>query len=140
MVSMFNFYGLSNSKEIQIFLLLLFSIIYLMTVMKNFLVMLLISTYLYLPTSILTFCWCVDSCLSSVTTHRLSKRLCPLGTAWFKYSVFLSLEEDEMNLLVTKAYNQFVAICKKHSIKQTKYIIIALISWIICKCLSEFNT
>ncbi|MBZ3879204.1 Olfactory receptor 4K3 [Sciurus carolinensis] len=67
----FIFQGLCNSKELQVFLFLSFSILYLMTVVGNLFVVLLIITDphlhspMYFLLANLSF---VDFCLSSVTT------------------------------------------------------------------------
>ncbi|XP_004609800.2 olfactory receptor 4K3-like [Sorex araneus] len=144
LVSEFIFRGLCNSKEIQAFLLLPFSIIYLMTVMGNFLVVLLIvldphlHSPMYFLLANLSF---VDCCISSVTTPKLTtdflkdNKTISFGGCMTQILCVHFFAGGEMVLLVTMAYDRYVAICKplhySSIMDRQKCIWLVLISWII---------
>ncbi|XP_012589464.1 PREDICTED: olfactory receptor 4F17-like [Condylura cristata] len=143
MVSEFIFRGLCDSSKIQTFLLLPFSALYLMTVVGNLFVVLLIfidphlHSPMYFLLANLSF---VDFCLSSVTTPRLITDLLRANkTMSFEGCMAQIFSEHifgggEMVLLVTMAYDRYVAICKPlhyHSIMdKQKCIWLISISWI----------
>ncbi|XP_055989927.1 olfactory receptor 4K15-like [Sorex fumeus] len=143
-VSEFIFRGLCNSKEIQAFLLLPFSIIYLMTVMGNFLVVLLIiidphlHSPMYFLLANLSF---VDCCISSVTTPKLTtdflknNKTISFGGCMTQILCVHFFAGGEMVLLVTMAYDRYVAICKplhySSIMDRQKCIWLVLTSWII---------
>uniref|UniRef100_G1TKP5 Olfactory receptor n=1 Tax=Oryctolagus cuniculus TaxID=9986 RepID=G1TKP5_RABIT len=143
-VSEFIFQGLCDSQELQVILLLPVSILYLMTVLGNLFVVLLTITDhnlhspMYFLLANLSF---VDSCLSSVTTPKLITDL-------LKDDKTISFEGcmaqilcvhffggGEMVLLVTMAYDRYVAICKplhySSIMDRQKCIWLVLTSWII---------
>nr|XP_012325217.1 olfactory receptor 4K3-like [Aotus nancymaae] len=143
-MSEFMFQGLCDSREFQTLLFLPFSVLYLMTVVGNLFVVLLIITDLHLHSPMyfllanLSF---VDCCLSSVTTPKLT-------TDFLKENKTISFAGcmsqilcvhffggGEMVLLVTMAYDRYVAICKplhySSIMDRRKCIWLVLISWII---------
>ena len=143
-VSEFIFHGLCDSKELQKFLLLPFSALYLMTILGNLFVVFLIITDSHLHSPMyfllanLSF---VDFCLSSVTTPKLT-------TDFLNDNKTISFEGcmsqilcvhvfagGEMVLLVSMAYDRYVAICKplhySSIMNRQKCIWLVLTSWII---------
>ncbi|KAG5206461.1 hypothetical protein JEQ12_018034 [Ovis aries] len=143
-VSEFIFHGLCDSKELQKFLLLPFSALYLMTVLGNLFVVFLIITDSHLHSPMyfllanLSF---VDFCLSSVTTPKLT-------TDFLNDNKTISFEGcmsqilcvhvfagGEMVLLASMAYDRYVAICKplhySSIMNRQKCIWLVLTSWII---------
>ncbi|XP_006883307.1 PREDICTED: olfactory receptor 4K3-like [Elephantulus edwardii] len=143
-VSEFLFRGLCNSKELQTFFLVPFSILYLMTVFGNLLVVFLIITDphlhspMYFLLANLSF---TDFCLSSVTTPKLTVDFLKdykTISFWGCMAQILCVHffgGGEMVLLVTMAYDRYVAICKPlhySSIMDSKKCIwLVLITWII---------
>ncbi|XP_040824361.1 olfactory receptor 4F4-like [Ochotona curzoniae] len=143
-VSAFIFHGLCNSRELQTLLLLPFSLLYLMTLVGNLLVVLLIVTdhHLHSPMYfLLAHLSFIDLCLSSVTTPKLT-------TDFLKDNKTISFAGcmsqilcvhffggGEMVLLVTMAYDRYVAICKplhySSIMDKQKCMGLVLISWII---------
>ncbi|KAH0513952.1 Olfactory receptor 4K3 [Microtus ochrogaster] len=143
-VSEFIFQGLCNSKELQIFLLLPFSTLYLMTMVGNLFVVILIITDhhlhspMYFLLANLSF---TDFCLSSVTTPKLitdltkeNKTISFQGCMSQIFFVHFFVG-GEMVLLVTMAYDRYVAICRPlhytSIMDSQKCIWLFLISWII---------
>ncbi|XP_075819819.1 olfactory receptor 4K3-like [Microtus pennsylvanicus] len=143
-VSEFILQGLCNSKELQIFLLLPFSTLYLMTVVGNLFVVILIITDhhlhspMYFLLANLSF---TDFCLSSVTTPKLITDLTKENkTISFEgcmsqilfVHIFVG---GEMVLLITMAYDRYVAICRPlhytSIMDRQKCIWLVVISWII---------
>ena len=143
-VSEFIFHGLCDSKELQKFLLLPFSALYLMTILGNLFVVFLIITDSHLHSPMyfllanLSF---VDFCLSSVTTPKLT-------TDFLNDNKTISFEGcmsqilcvhvfagGEMVPLVSMAYDRYVAICKplhySSIMNRQKCIWLVLTSWII---------
>ncbi|XP_069453565.1 olfactory receptor 4K15-like [Ovis canadensis] len=143
-VSEFIFHGLCDSKELQKFLLLPFSALYLMTVLGNLFIVFLIITDSHLHSPMyfllanLSF---VDFCLSSVTTPKLvTDFLNDNKTISFEgcMSQILCVHVfagGEMVLLVSMAYDRYVAICKplhySSIMNRQKCIWLVLTSWII---------
>ncbi|XP_052037368.1 olfactory receptor 4K3-like [Apodemus sylvaticus] len=143
-VSEFIFQGLCTSRKLEIFLLLPFSILYLMTLVGNLFVVILIiidhhlHSPMYFLLANLSF---VDFCLSSVSTPKLTidllkeiKTISFVGCMSQILCVHL-LAGGEMVLLVTMAYDRCVAICRPlhyNSIMgRQKCIWLVVISWII---------
>ncbi|XP_069453564.1 olfactory receptor 4K15-like [Ovis canadensis] len=143
-VSEFIFHGLCDSGNLQKFLSLPFSALYLMTVLGNLFVVFLIITDSHLHSPMyfllanLSF---VDFCLSSVTTPKLT-------TDFLNDNKTISFEGcmsqilcvhffggGEMVLLVSMAYDRYVAICKplhySSIMNRQKCIWLVLTSWII---------
>ncbi|XP_027828035.1 olfactory receptor 4K15-like [Ovis aries] len=143
-VSEFIFHGLCDSGNLQKFLSLPFSALYLMTVLGNLFVVFLIITDshfhspMYFLLANLSF---VDFCLSSVTTPKLT-------TDFLNDNETISFEGcmsqilcvhffggGEMVLLVSMAYDRYVAICKplhySSIMNRQKCIWLVLTSWII---------
>ncbi|XP_006730711.1 olfactory receptor 4K14-like [Leptonychotes weddellii] len=143
-VSEFIFHGLCDSRELQTFLLLPFSMLYLLTVVGNLLVMLLFITDphlhspMYFLLANLSF---VDFCLSSVTTPKLTtdflkdNKTISFGSCMTQIFGVHFFAGGEMVLLVTMAYDRYVAICKplhySTIMDRQKCIWLVLISWII---------
>ncbi|EHB17363.1 Olfactory receptor 4K3 [Heterocephalus glaber] len=143
-VSQFIFQGLCNAKELQVFLSLPFSFLYLMTVVGNLFVVLLIITDhhlhspMYFLLANLSF---VDFCLSSVTTPKLitdlqkDNKTISFGGCMSQILCVHLFAGGEMVLLVTMAYDRYVAICKplhySSIMDRRKCIWLVLISWII---------
>ncbi|MBZ3889354.1 Olfactory receptor 4K3 [Sciurus carolinensis] len=116
----FIFQGLCNSKELQIFLFLSFSILYLMTVVGNLFVVLLIITdpHLHSPMYfLLANLSLVDFCLSSVTTPKLTtdllkdKKTISFGGCMCQILCVHFFAGNEMVLLVTMAYDLLKLAC-----------------------------
>ncbi|XP_049981314.1 olfactory receptor 4K3-like [Alexandromys fortis] len=136
--------GICTSRELQIFLLLPFSTLYLMTMVGNLFVVILIITDhhlhspMYFLLANLSF---VDLCLSSVTTPKMITDLIQENkTISFRgcMSQILCVHffgGGEMVLLVTMAYDRYVAICRPlhytSIMDRQKCIWLVLISWII---------
>ncbi|XP_052581598.1 olfactory receptor 4K14-like [Peromyscus californicus insignis] len=143
-VSEFIFQGLCNSKEIQIFLLLSFAILYLMTVVGNFFVVILIITDhhlhspMYFLLANLSF---IDFCLSSVTTPKLitdlltDSKTISFGGCMSQILCVHFFAGGEMILLASMAYDRYVAICRPlhytSIMNKQKCIWLVLISWIL---------
>uniref|UniRef100_A0A8C8ZTU6 Olfactory receptor n=1 Tax=Prolemur simus TaxID=1328070 RepID=A0A8C8ZTU6_PROSS len=143
-VSEFIFQGLCNSRKLQTLFLLPFSILYLMTVVGNLLVVLLIindhrlHSPMYFLLANLSF---VDFCLSSVTTPKLTtdflkdNKTISFGGCMSQILCVHFFGGGEMVLLVTMAYDRYVAICKplhySSIMNRQKCIWLVLISWTI---------
>ncbi|XP_023111940.2 olfactory receptor 4K3-like [Felis catus] len=143
-VSEFIFRGLCNSRELQNFLLLPFSMLYLMTVVGNLLVVFLFITDphlhspMYFLLANLSF---VDFCLSSVTTPKLTidflkyNKTISFGGCMSQILCVHFFAGGEMVLLVTMAYDRYVAICKplhySSIMDRQKCLWLVLISWVI---------
>ncbi|XP_042528444.1 olfactory receptor 4K3-like [Dipodomys spectabilis] len=143
-VSEFIFQGLCDSEELQIFLLLPFATLYLLTVVGNlFVVLLIIADHhlhspMYFLLANLSF---VDFCLSSVTTPKLTTDLLQenktisFGGCMSQILGVHFFGGAEMVLLVTMAYDRYVAICKplRYSsiMDRQRCIWLVLTGWII---------
>ncbi|XP_049981315.1 olfactory receptor 4K15-like [Alexandromys fortis] len=143
-VSEFIFQGLCTSRELQIFLLLPFSILYLMTMVGNtFVVILIITDHhlhspMYFLLANLSF---IDLCISSVTTPKLiidlvkENKLISYGGCMSQILFVHFFVGGEMVLLVTMAYDRYVAICRPlhytSIMDRQKCIWLVVISWII---------
>ncbi|XP_048188042.1 olfactory receptor 4K3-like [Perognathus longimembris pacificus] len=143
-VSEFIFQGLCASKELQIFLLLTFSTLYLLTVVGNLFVVLLIirdhhlHSPMYFLLANLSF---VDFCLSSVTTPKLTTDLLQenktisFGGCMSQMLGVHFFGGAEMTILVTMGYDRYVAICKplhySSIMDRQKCIWLVWIAWII---------
>ncbi|XP_059039379.1 olfactory receptor 4K3-like [Mustela lutreola] len=144
MASEFIFRGLCDSRLLQTFLLLPFSMVYLMTVVGNLFVVLLFITDphlhspMYFLLANLSF---VDFCLSSVTTPKLTtdflkdNKTISFGGCMTQIFGVHFFAGGEMVLLVTMAYDRYVAICKplhySSIMDRQKCIWLVLISWTI---------
>ncbi|KAM4828982.1 olfactory receptor 4K14-like [Thomomys bottae] len=143
-VSEFVFQGLCASRELQLFLLLPLSALYLLTVVGNLFVVLLIladhhlHSPMYFLLANLSF---VDFCLSSVTTPKLTTDLLQenktisFGGCMIQILGVHFFGGAEMVLLVTMGYDRYVAICKplhySSIMDRKKCIWLVLIGWII---------
>uniref|UniRef100_A0A8C2LEK8 Olfactory receptor n=1 Tax=Cricetulus griseus TaxID=10029 RepID=A0A8C2LEK8_CRIGR len=143
MVSEFIFQGLCTSRELQIFLLVPFSTLYLMTVVGNLFVTSLIITDhrlhspMYFLLANLSF---IDFCLSSVTTPKMiidllkDNKIISFGGCMSQILCLHLFAGGEMVLLVTMAYDRYVAICRPlhytSIMDRQKCIWLILISWI----------
>ena len=143
-VSEFVFRGLCDSKDLQKFLFLPFSALYLMTVLGNLFIAFLIITDSHLHSPMyfllanLSF---VDFCFSSVTTPKLTtdflkdNKTISFGGCMSQILCVHFFGGGEMVLLVTMAYDRYVAICKplhySSIMNRQKCIWLVLTSWII---------
>ncbi|XP_028718341.1 olfactory receptor 4K3-like [Peromyscus leucopus] len=143
-VSDFILQGLCTSRELQIFFLLLFSTLYLMTVIGNLFVVILIITDhhlhspMYFLLANLSF---IDFCLSSVTTPKLitdlltDTKTISFGGCMSQIQGVHLFAGGEMILLALMAYDRYVAICRPlhytSIMDRQKCIWLILISWII---------
>nr|XP_048316044.1 olfactory receptor 4K3-like [Myodes glareolus] len=142
-VSEFIFQGLCTSRELQIFLLLPFSTLYLMIVVGNLFVVILIiidhhlHSPMYYLLANLSF---IDFCLSSVTTPKMitdlikENKSISFGGCMSQILCVHFFAGGEMVLLVTMAYDRSVAICRPlhytRIMDRQKCIWLAVISWI----------
>ncbi|KAH0509555.1 Olfactory receptor 4K15 [Microtus ochrogaster] len=142
-VTEFIFQGLCTSRELQIFLLLPFSTLYLMIVVGNLFVVILIITdhHLHSPMYyLLANLSFIDFCLSSVTTPKLitdlikENKSISLGGCMSQILCVHFFAGGEMVLLVTMAYDRYVAICRPlhytSIMDRQKCIWLVVISWI----------
>ncbi|KAL1786511.1 olfactory receptor 4K3-like, partial [Sigmodon hispidus] len=136
--------GLCTSKELEIFLLVPFSTLYLMIVVGNLFVVILIITDhhlhspMYFLLANLSF---IDFCLSSVTTPKLitdllkDNKTISFGGCMSQILCLHIFAGGEMILLVTMAYDRYVAICRPlhyaSIMDRQKCIWLVLVSWII---------
>ncbi|XP_028718345.1 olfactory receptor 4K3-like [Peromyscus leucopus] len=143
-VSDFIFLGLCTSRGLQIFFLLSFSTLYLMTVIGNLFVVILIITDhhlhspMYFLLANLSF---IDFCLSSVTTPKLitdlltDTKTISFGGCMSQILCVHLFAGGEMILLASMAYDRYVAICRPlhytSIMDRQKCIWLVLISWII---------
>ncbi|XP_021517184.1 olfactory receptor 4K14-like [Meriones unguiculatus] len=143
-VSEFILQGLCTSKKLQTFLLLPFSILYLVTVVGNiFIVTVIITDHrlhspMYFLLANLSF---IDLCLSSVNTPKLTidllkdNKFISFGGCMSQILGVHFFGGGEMVLLVTMAYDRYVAICRplhySSIMDRQKCIWLVLISWII---------
>lgn len=112
-VSEFIILGLCSSWELQAFLLVIFSSLYLITILGNICIVLLIIADIHLHSPmyfLLASLSFTDFCLSSVTTPKmitdfLKENMCQIFFGHF-------FGGGEMVLLVSMAYDRYVAICK----------------------------
>ncbi|XP_021011848.1 olfactory receptor 4K3-like [Mus caroli] len=143
-VSEFIFQGLCASKELQILLLLPFSTLYVMTVVGNLFVVILIiidhhlHSPMYFLLANLSF---VDFCLSSVNTPKLTidllkeNKTISFGGCMSQILCVHFFGGSESVLLVTMAYDRYVAICRplhySSIMDRQKCIWLVVISWIV---------
>ncbi|XP_064147960.1 olfactory receptor 4K1-like [Loxodonta africana] len=121
MVSEFVLLGLSDSWELQIFFFVIFSIVYVASVLGNIMIIVIISSDshlnspMYFLLSNLSF---IDICQSNFATPKMiADFLVEHKTISFEgcmAQIFLlhSFVGSEMILLVAMAYDRFIAICK----------------------------
>ncbi|XP_049981364.1 olfactory receptor 4K3-like [Alexandromys fortis] len=142
-VTEFIFQGLCTSRELQILLLLPFSTLYLMIVVGNLFVVILIITdhHLHSPMYyLLANLSFIDFCLSSVTTPKLitdlikENKSISFGGCMSQILCVHFFAGGEMVLLVTMAYDRYVAICRPlhytSIMDSQKCIWLVVISWI----------
>ncbi|XP_044518285.1 olfactory receptor 4K14-like [Gracilinanus agilis] len=143
-VSEFVLLGLTDSWELQICLFLLFSVIYLATVLGNILIMTTVITDSHLHSPMyfllanLSF---VDLWLSSVTIPKAiidffrENKTISFGICMWQVVFVHFAGGGEMVLLVTMAYDRYVAICKPLHyttiMSQQRCIWLVVISWAI---------
>ncbi|XP_003423525.2 olfactory receptor 4K3-like [Loxodonta africana] len=143
-VSEFIILGLCDPRELQVFLPVIFSSLYLITILGNIFVVLLIIADLHLHSPMyfllanLSF---IDFCLSSVTTPKLitdflkEKKTISFGGCMCQIFFGHLFGGSEMVLLVSMAYNRYVAICKplhySSIMNRQMYIGLMMTSWII---------
>ncbi|XP_039729262.1 olfactory receptor 4K3-like [Pteropus medius] len=143
-VSEFIILGLCDSWELQAVLLVIFSLLYLITILGNIFIVLLIISDLHLHSPMyfllanLSF---IDFCLSSVTTPKMitdflkEKKTISFGGCMCQVFFGHFLGGGEMVLLVSMAYDRYVAICKPlhYSSIMNRQTCIGLVmtSWII---------
>nr|XP_015106550.1 olfactory receptor 4K3-like [Vicugna pacos] len=120
-VSEFIILGLCNSWELRAFFLLIFSSLYLITILGNIFIVLLITADLHLHSPMyfllanLSF---IDFCLSSVITPKMitdflkENKTISFGGCMCQIFFGHFFGGGEMILLVSMAYDRYVAICK----------------------------
>ncbi|XP_077171162.1 olfactory receptor 2D3-like [Paroedura picta] len=119
-VTYFVFIGFSVNLPVQIFLFLIFSFIYMATLLGNLGIITVIwcnshlQSPMYFFLSHLSF---IDICFSSVTVPKLLENLCSSRTISYggclaQMFFFLSTGSNEVLILATMAYDRYVAICK----------------------------
>ncbi|KAH0500533.1 Olfactory receptor 4K3 [Microtus ochrogaster] len=120
-VSEFMLLGLTNSKNLQVLLFVIFFILYLLILFGNIVILVLITTdpHLHSPMYfLLANMSFVDLCLSSNTTPKMIsdflKEYKTISFAGCIFQIFFShcVGAVEMVLLVVMAYDSYVAICK----------------------------
>ncbi|XP_036041733.1 olfactory receptor 4K3-like [Onychomys torridus] len=143
-VSEFIILGLCDSWELQAFFLVIFSSLYLITILGNIFIVLIIIIDLHLHSPMyfllanLSF---IDFCLSSVTTPKMitdflkEKKTISFGGCMCQIFFGHFFGGGEMVLLVSMAYDRYVAICKPlhYSSIMNRHMCIGLVmtSWII---------
>ncbi|MBZ3891802.1 Olfactory receptor 4K3 [Sciurus carolinensis] len=143
-VSEFIILGLCDSWDLQAFFLVTFSSLYLITVLGNIFIVVLIITDLHLHSPMyfllanLSF---IDFCLSSVTTPKMitdflkENKTISFGGCMCQIFFGHFFGGAEMVLLVSMAYDRYVAICKPlhYSSIMDRHVCIGLVmtSWII---------
>nr|XP_027781926.1 olfactory receptor 4K3-like [Marmota flaviventris] len=143
-VSEFIILGLCDSWELQAFFLVTFSSLYLITVLGNLFIVVIIITDLHLHSPMyfllanLSF---IDFCLSSVTTPKMitdflkENKTISFGGCMCQIFFGHFFGGGEMVLLVSMAYDHYVAICKPlhYSSIMDRHMCIGLVmtSWII---------
>nr|XP_003423525.1 olfactory receptor 4K3-like [Loxodonta africana] len=143
-VSEFIILGLCDSRDLQVFLPVIFSLLYLITILCNIFVVLLIIADLHLHSPMyfllanLSF---IDFCLSSVTTPKLItdflKEIKTISFGGCMCQIFFGhlFGGSEMVLLVLMAYDRYVAICKplhySSIVNRQMCIGLVMTSWII---------
>uniref|UniRef100_H0V3P7 Olfactory receptor n=2 Tax=Cavia porcellus TaxID=10141 RepID=H0V3P7_CAVPO len=120
-VSKFIILGLCDSWELQGFFLAIFSSLYLITILGNAFIVVIIITdsHLHLPMYfLLANLSFIDLCLSSVTTPKMitdfvkEKKTISFGGCMCQIFFGHFFGGGEMVLLVSMAYDRYVAICK----------------------------
>ncbi|XP_049753579.1 olfactory receptor 4K3-like [Elephas maximus indicus] len=143
-VSEFIILGLCDSRDLQVFLPVIFSLLYLITILCNIFFVLLIIADLHLHSPMyfllanLSF---IDFCLSSVTTPKLItdflKEIKTISFGGCMCQIFFGhlFGCSEMVLLVLMAYDRYVAICKplhySSIVNRQMCIGLVMTSWII---------
>nr|XP_048315815.1 olfactory receptor 4K3-like [Myodes glareolus] len=143
-VSEFIILGLCDSWELQAFFLVIFSSLYLITILGNIFIVVIIIIDLHLHSPMyfllanLSF---IDFCLSSVTTPKMitdflkKKKTISFGGCMCQIFFGHFFGGGEMVLLVSMAYDRYVAICKPlhYSSIMNRHTCIGLVisSWII---------
>ncbi|XP_070592268.1 olfactory receptor 2A5-like isoform X2 [Erythrolamprus reginae] len=134
--------GLSRSLKIRLFLLGLFSIVYILTLVCNTTILMLIWLDVRLHTPMYFFLGqlaCVDICYTSSTVPQMLANLqsprqtISLAACAIQMHIFLALAITECILLAVMAYDRYVAICHPlHYIflmNKTVCMKLALICW-----------
>ncbi|XP_051000966.1 olfactory receptor 4K14-like [Acomys russatus] len=143
-VSEFIILGLCDSWKLQAFFLVIFSSLYLITILGNIFIVVLIITDLHLHSPMyfllanLSF---IDFCLSSVTTPKMitdflkERKTISFGGCMCQIFFGHFFGGGEMVLLVSMAYDRYVAICKplRYTSIMNRHTCIGLVlaSWII---------
>ncbi|KAM7156725.1 olfactory receptor 4K1-like isoform 2-T3 [Molossus nigricans] len=143
-VSEFVILGLCHSWELQAFFLVIFSSFYLITILGNIFTVLLIITDLHLHSPMyfllanLSF---IDICLSSVTTPKMitdflkENKTISFGGCMCQVFFGHFFRGGEMVLLVSMAYDRYVAICKplhySSTMNRQMCIMLVMTSWVI---------
>ncbi|KAM6180721.1 olfactory receptor 4K3-like [Erethizon dorsatum] len=143
-VSKFIILGLCDSWELQAFFLVTFSSLYLITILGNTFIVVIIITDphlhspMYFLLANLSF---IDFCLSSVTTPKMitdflqEKKTISFGGCMCQIFFGHFFGGGEMVLLVSMAYDCYVAICKplhySSIMNRHKCIGLVMMSWII---------
>uniref|UniRef100_A0A8C7E4R5 Olfactory receptor n=1 Tax=Naja naja TaxID=35670 RepID=A0A8C7E4R5_NAJNA len=141
-VTEFLLLGLSRSLKIRLFLLGLFSIVYVLTLVSNTIILMLIWLDVRLHTPMYFFLGqlaCVDMCYTSSTVPQMLANLqsprqtISLAACAIQMHIFLALAITECILLAVMAYDRYVAICHPlHYVSlmnKTVCMRLALICW-----------
>ncbi|XP_032070118.1 olfactory receptor 2A12-like [Thamnophis elegans] len=143
-VTEFLLLGLSKNLRIRLFLLGLFSIVYVLTLVYNTIILMLIWLDMRLHTPMYFFLGqlaCVDICYTSSTVPQMLANLqsprqtISLAACAIQMHIFLALAITECILLAVMAYDRYVAICHPlHYVflmNKTVCMKLALICWTI---------
>nr|XP_006218173.1 olfactory receptor 4K14 [Vicugna pacos] len=145
LVSEFVLHGLCTSKHLQIFFFIFFSGIYVATVLGNLIIVVtvisdphLLSSPMYFLLGNLSF---LDIWLASFATPKMirdflsDRKLIPFGGCMAQIFFLHFIGGAEMVLLVSMAYDRYVAICKPlhymTMMNQQTCIGLVLVSWVI---------
>ncbi|XP_030395531.1 olfactory receptor 1030-like [Gopherus evgoodei] len=113
--------GFGNHPELQIFLFLLFLVIYVVTMAANILIMVLVVTDQHLHTSMYFFLGnlsCLETCYTSTILPRMlasfltGDRTISVTGCLIQLYFFDSLVDTECYLLAAMSYDRYLAICK----------------------------
>ncbi|KAE8578484.1 hypothetical protein XENTR_v10023591 [Xenopus tropicalis] len=120
LLSMLVLSGLSDLQGLQLPLLLFFLLVYLMTIISNFIILLSICKDSHLKTPMYFFLGCLawlDMCCSSVTAPRMlfdihtKKRVISVEACITQLFFFIFFVISEVFLLAGMSYDRYIAIC-----------------------------
>ncbi|XP_060111115.1 olfactory receptor 6B9-like [Heteronotia binoei] len=145
--------GINDVPELQIFLFLVFLLIYTATIAGNLLIVVLIACDQHLHTPMYFFLGnlsCLETFYSTtilprmITTFLTGDRTIPIWDCFLQYYFFGSLVGSECYLLAAMSYDRFLAICKPlhYSVLMNNTLCVQLImtSCISCFLLNSITT